>query len=326
MGKNKKITREDYNLNRNILIDDYKFIYFFIPKNGCTTFKKHLLNSIGEENYLGPIHKFNFSFAPIEQVNVGYPNYMKFAIVRNPWSRLVSCYNNKIRSLGFTNGFFLNGVHRGFRRFGELFYGDMPFNEFVDAVCSIPDSKADGHFISQLYWLTDFSGELLPNYIGRLENLDIAIEDIHQKTGLSLYNMEHKNKSRISTPYTEYYDENLKEKVREKFAVDIEVFGYEFEPYVDITQIGFVDDAFRERLAKSKYLLPILKEKCAELEMNHKKERGRKNERIAVLEEKLASSNKNLTELQAIANIENSFSWKITAPMRRVASFLKIKS
>jgi len=270
----KKESQLGYRANRNILIEEYKSIYFHIPKNGCTSVKNHLYNLVGDGNHEVDIHEYDFPFVPVDLLKTDYKDFLKFAFVRNPWSRLVSCYNNKIRSSELTNAFFTNGIHNGFKRFKGLFYGDMPFNEFVDAVCSIPDSKADVHFISQLFWLTDLSGELLPNYIGRLEKLELAIDDIYQKSGLSLHNMSVKNQSKQKAQYTEYYDEDLKEKVRERYAGDIEVFGYQFESNAILEPIGFVDNALLEKIANSKHLNKLLKEKKEEIklngELNHK--------------------------------------------------------
>ncbi len=261
MKDTKKNKRKGYRINKNILIEDFKSIYFFIPKNGCTSFKTAIFNFVGDKDFEDTVHKFDFPFVQFEQLNTDYTDYFKFAFVRNPWNRIVSCFKGKIRSSDVTNKNFKNGVARIFLKYGQLFYGDMPFDKFVDAVCSIPHSKANPHFISQLYRLTDNAGNILPNYIGRLENVKTAIDEIYQTTGLSLSNMGHENKSRISDSYIKYYDEHLKEKVREKFAGDIEIFGYEFEPDQSLEPIGFVDEAFRNRLAKSKYIDPIIREK-----------------------------------------------------------------
>lgn len=101
---------------RNILIDAYKSIYISIPKNGCTTIKQHLLNNyISDHNYEGPIHDYDFPFATHYQLNTEYDSFMKFTFVRNPWSRVVSCNKNKIRAPQFSNEYFSNGIHNGFR-------------------------------------------------------------------------------------------------------------------------------------------------------------------------------------------------------------------
>ena len=261
MNSDNKVVRKGYRINKNILIEDFKSIYFFIPKNGCTSLKIAVFEYVGDEKYEGNIHRFDFPFANFNRLNTDYNDYLKFTFVRNPWNRLASCYKGKIRSSDFNSKNFKKGVARIFHRFGDLFYGDMPFTEFVEAVCSIPDSEANPHFISQIYWLTNNSGEFLPNYIGRLENMKPSIDEIHKKTGLSLANVKHKNKSANSKSYTELYTQPLREMVHEKFAADIEIFGYEFELDHSMAPIGFVDEAFRNRLANSKYLDQILKEK-----------------------------------------------------------------
>ena len=265
MKNNKKIIAPKYRTNRNILIEEYNVIYFHTPKNGCTSFKTALIPHIIDSNYEGSVHQFDFPSANFDQLDTKYNDCMKFALVRNPWSLIVSCFQNKIRAANINNKLINKGVAKIFNKYKDLFYGGMPFTEFVDSVCSIPESKSNPHFISQLYWLTDFSGKLMPNYIGRLENVEDTINSIYIKTGLSLLNIEHKNSTIIKIHYSEYYDEILKEKVRNKFAADIEIFGYELEANSDIKSIGFIDDVFRERLAKSKFLDPLMKEKNIQL-------------------------------------------------------------
>ena len=111
-------------------------------------------------------------------------------------------------------------------RFGlEMF---LSFEEFVSWIqySSATSNQAAPHRY-QLDRLTDSSGNLLMNFIRSFENLDSdwnVVADMLRIDAslphLNLINAKH---------YTEYYSEKTKAIVAEKFKVDIETFGYEFD-------------------------------------------------------------------------------------------------
>lgn len=92
----------------NIVLHKDKIIYFPIPKNGCSTIKTILYaklykdgiigNEKGYKKYQGKKspHRENFPFVKKQEILDKYKNYFRFAIVRNPWDRVVSLYTSKI--------------------------------------------------------------------------------------------------------------------------------------------------------------------------------------------------------------------------------------
>jgi hypothetical protein len=92
--------------------------------------------------------------------NTGYKlsteqkSYFIFAFVRNPLDRLVSCYEDKVKSTKQHHGkyYFDTNYNKIFINtfFGDKFRQDMSFGEFIKLVCKIPDLFADGHFKSQV--------------------------------------------------------------------------------------------------------------------------------------------------------------------------------
>lgn len=155
--------------------------------------------------------------------------YFKFAIVRNPWDRLLSDYNYQLKKsrprdsklFVFTAG----GTKRGFA-------------EWVEAALLSPtayEANAWGGSVSahihrwspQVDWIT-VDGRIAVDFIAKLERLPVDFRVVCDRVGLSPTRLPHRNR-RLHWHYSHYYDRSTQEIVANYYARDIEEFGYEFE-------------------------------------------------------------------------------------------------
>jgi chondroitin 4-sulfotransferase 11 len=225
-----------------VVSDEHEFIYFVVPKAACTSIKHALLPlfDLDTTGYLRTqtdgtthlqIHKLFYESGYlmsrrelIAELNGKYRDYFKFAFVRNPWDRLVSCYCEKLTG---AHAFGLGSPART----DIALYKGMPFAEFVEAVYEIPDDEADVHFRSQHKIICGPEGDkpIMADFIGRFENLaadfSVVAERIGGNQNLQLP-YKHGSKARNSHLYSDYYDDRLKNLVYKRYQVDAELFGY----------------------------------------------------------------------------------------------------
>ena len=126
-------------------------------------------------------------------------DYFKFSFVRNPFDKIVSQYHFNRHLFGFKNS---------------------TFKEYIKA-------WSEGKKISWFPQLNLWYIDKKLDFIGRFENLQEDFNVVCDKIGIPHKKLPHKNKSKHKH-YTKYYDDETREIVAEKFAKDIEYFGYKF--------------------------------------------------------------------------------------------------
>ena len=135
-----------------------------------------------------------------------------FAFVRNPWDKVVSHYHYRV-----------SRQHRGLD-------GDpIDFVTWVKLAYGQNDPRYYDQpkmFMPQMDWICDENGEVLIDFIGRFERLSEDFSMVCRQLGVSV-ELPHLKKSEHAN-YREYYTDVTREIVRQWFARDVEVFGYEF--------------------------------------------------------------------------------------------------
>ena len=218
--------RNKHKYTTNIVAHPYKLVFFKLSKNACTSIAirlAELLELPKREDFPLFIHQkkhYPFVEATEDELRTTYQDYLRFAIIRNPWERLVSCYVDKIFPKNDQNEYFLN--------INPQFHKGMPFEDFVEAVAQTPDRQADAHFCGQLYWLSDLQGNLPVDYLASMDDLETHLLEIEALTGAKLSGLSKHNATQ-HRDYSSYYtSEELIEKVRQRFQFDIDFFGFKF--------------------------------------------------------------------------------------------------
>jgi hypothetical protein len=198
---------------RSIIFYNFKLVYVPIPKAASSSIITALGTLLGHKISDRHMRRIaNFKRIKIDRLKK-HRNYFKFTFTRNPWDRLVSCYFDKV--LRNKIKLYIGGRYR--------FTKNTTFEQFASAVCEIKDENSNSHFKSQ-YTFMVCRGKLIPNFIGKFENLYNDWQTIRMFIP-ALPKLPHRMATK-HRPYKHYYTKDLWEKVRRRYQHDIELFNY----------------------------------------------------------------------------------------------------
>ncbi len=154
-----------------------------------------------------------------------YAKTFSFAFVRNPYDRVASAY--RFAKMGKTESM---GIYRASQ------YESPDFESFERFVLDwLPKQNLqniDFVFQPQYKFVTDDAGEVIIDFIGKLESLQSDIKLVESRLDRAL-NIREMNKSSRSSeclalPDTRYKNKDMIEAVSSVYAHDFKMFGYEF--------------------------------------------------------------------------------------------------
>jgi len=206
-------------------IDPFSVGYLSIPKNACTSLKialaklndPQILEKL--ENRLPEIHKdapkyFDASLTLADDEKTK-KQYFSFTFVRDPYTRFMSFYRNKI---------YYNwdaGMDKYMRSKG--FYPKMAMEACLDTIASMPVFEMNEHFVPQIYFV----------FNDNKSNIDFWEKTENMRNGLAI--IEQKIEARLDVPNLNVTSDKteldltgeVKEKIQKIYADDFVYFEYE---------------------------------------------------------------------------------------------------
>jgi len=205
-------------INNILILSNEKILLMFNRKTASLSILSFVINTLG---YNKPDSDIFFKDKNLDD----FLDYKKVVIVRDPFSRILSGYNDDLGFGIISNSFirYKNIINkdrdqlkierrerRERRDILDKSQRELTFEEYVNMICSIPDDKANQHFKSQTYIFK-------PDIIIKLEDM-IGWSEL----GLPEIPHSHKSRNKIVTEITE----DLKIKIKERYKNDFDILGY----------------------------------------------------------------------------------------------------
>jgi hypothetical protein len=205
-----------------IISPNHKYVFVAVPKTGTHAVRQALRPHMGagDMEQVGLFVKRQFPIADLAKLGHGhisleqlrkfmdpakFAEYFKFAFVRNPFDRFIS-YCSFITREG-------NAFKTDPKRVMRRMLAEPPSEHVL--------------FWPQNKFLADGAGNLLTDYVGRVETMQQSFEFIASKIGIPPVQLEKVNATERSA-YRDYYDQELIDGVAKLYADDLRLFGYDF--------------------------------------------------------------------------------------------------
>lgn len=207
-----------------IISHQHRFIFAAVPKTGTHSVRQALREHMSEADIeqVGLFVNKRFPYEQLAAIRHGhlslgqvrpyvgeeiFTGYFKFAFVRNPYDRFVSYCAFMTRDT-------------------DVFQRDPQavMHHFLFA------QPPEQHILFQPQHtvLADGDGSLLTDMVGRVEDMQASYDAICARIGIPSRALDQVNSSKRGD-WRRYYNEELKGGVARRYALDLELFGYEFQ-------------------------------------------------------------------------------------------------
>jgi hypothetical protein len=176
----------------------HKCIFIHIAKCGGSSVNKVLRAHGGIDFHGGIPMKHHSPWWQLQEwlTRRQWQTYFKFAIIRNPWDRIVSQYEDH-----------------------QVTRYEMPFKEFLKLPYLCPPCCS---------LIVDNGGGIQVDQVVQFENYEEEMQKIWNRIGIKIAKTPHMRKAKSRRPYREYYNWQMRSFVAHRYKQDIEYFGYTF--------------------------------------------------------------------------------------------------
>lgn len=231
---NTSIGTFEYSLNISL---KYNYLYTETPKVACSSIKtilqklelnNHTLHHVGFDD----IHDREYSpllrpsqVRPLNDFLKGDRLY-KFCFSRNPYTRTLSCYIDKIKNNKPEKRIILKELGMDIDKLDT----EISFSEFIDVITEQRVIDMNPHWRTQYY--QTYQDRISYDFIGKLENLEEDLKKVLNRITpdySKFLSKETRHATNATDLISQYYTDSLVRKVQSKFAVDFDYFKYSLD-------------------------------------------------------------------------------------------------
>ena len=209
-----------------------KIIYTETPKVGCTVIKRILqYGELGFDSNKLPADVHEPLTSPLANISddenefyraIRSDEYFKFSFVRNPLSRTLSAYLDKI--IRQREDYLPRQQKLGI----DLSEHTPTFDEFVDIIYAQHLSEMDVHWAPQTFLLG--IENIRYDYLGRFEFFQASVEELIARTGHKIppntFKIGQTDATNATNLLARYYSKKSLKKVQDIFSDDFKYLGY----------------------------------------------------------------------------------------------------
>ena len=166
-----------------------KFTFIHIPKNAGTAIKRMMKADVRKNK-----HCDIYECRELWGDELGFT----FAVVRNPWDRMVSYYNYM-------------------KKQNARVWKGVSFEQFIMSEDWLRVGKQQHEYFDEV------------DMVLRYENIEEDLKTLFDKMGFKPTKLRVHNRSKWKGHYSDFYNDKTKEEVYRRCRVDIDKFGYTFE-------------------------------------------------------------------------------------------------